>query len=712
MTIVDAQGTGGSSPAYIPRPGSYAIDGSDYMTDPVDVWVHDESMESLNMVNMIMCSMGHTRFDHSAVFNKGPYTALVGCEEGREDRNASAGQVEFDEFTVNSSRVAGQPHIVKFWFDETDSHGGGPSVAMRFYGKVTIYESPSSARPFGRFTMSWKQLLTTDDPVTGTPQMTGSLSTVDRTDGKVEFVLFNVRGDVNAPVGVGEEAFRMRGRVVTNAAFTEGQAYTESRMAYNPGSGTVTQGSEFFIQFNKRYLASKRVGSSTVVKVYDRNSYTTSGFNYGVYRESTEERVRSTSGFSLETATGEHGFVGYHGMWFQRGVTLTTGQTLIRRSRSNGATTNYTAFIAPGKLEKQTRSNSTLGNMKNEEFVIWDPVSTTDIKVVWTGSAFNKVATFNLGTGTWTRITPTSAAPMFSANDWVHMHSSARGAVQFTWPSGSLIDSTPVVIWSHSIVNGDSPELQSGDLTLYGYFNMLKSGITSAQANYNLETPYFPDANSVGQGKTYVFKKSTLTLQLSGVDVALANGVSVNAGPRMNGLDCGPLVTTALTNLSQMPSQTTTYNWRTGSNNWNRFQTVKDANGAFVTFAQPLRFNYTHTEPGNPNDGKAFTLELEGDELHGIPFDEVVGTGRWYPGFTIPRGSVLVDSQGTRYLVKMIEGEQRMNPVADPNAVIAFEGFDLNVTLTPPTSRYVDPAIGARPVVTTAPKFIEGVLQN
>ncbi len=53
-----------------------------------------------------------------------------------------------------------------------------------------------------------------------------------------------------------------------------------------------------------------------------------------------------------------------------------------------------------------------------------------------------------------------------------------------------------------------------------------------------------------------------------------------------------------------------------------------------------------------------------------------------------------------------------MNPVAAPNAVIALGGFDLNVTLTPPTSRYVDPAIGARPVVTTAPKFIAGVLQN
>ena len=33
-------------------------------------------------------------------------TTLVGCEAGREDWNASAGQVEFDEFTVDSSRVS------------------------------------------------------------------------------------------------------------------------------------------------------------------------------------------------------------------------------------------------------------------------------------------------------------------------------------------------------------------------------------------------------------------------------------------------------------------------------------------------------------------------------------------------------------------------------------------------------------------------------
>lgn len=73
---------------------------------------------------------------------------------------------------------------------------------------------------------------------------------------------------------------------------------------------------------------------------------------------------------------------------------------------------------------------------------------------------------------------------------------------------------------------------------------------------------------------------------------------------------------------------------------------------------------------------------------------------------------VLVDGQGTRYLVKMLEGEQRMNAVPNPSAVIAAQGFDLDLTLTPPTSGDEDPAVGARPVVTAPPKFIDGVVQE
>ena len=106
--------------------------------------------------------------------------------------------------------------------------------------------------------------------------------------------------------------------------------------------------------------------------------------------------------------------------------------------------------------------------------------------------------------------------------------------------------------------------------------------------------------------------------------------------------------------------------------------------------------------------GKAAT----GEELHGIPFTEDQTSNRWYPGFNIRNGTVLTDGQGNRYLVKMLEGEQTMNAVGDPNSVITAEGFDLDSTLTPPVSSYVDPDIGARPTVTAPPKFIEGEYQD
>ena len=101
---------------------------------------------------------------------------------------------------------------------------------------------------------------------------------------------------------------------------------------------------------------------------------------------------------------------------------------------------------------------------------------------------------------------------------------------------------------------------------------------------------------------------------------------------------------------------------------------------------------------------------MNGDQLHGIPFSDD-GKGRWYPGFNIPNGTVLVDEAGGRYLVKMLEGEQKMNAVADASALITAQGFDLNVTLAKPDPGYVDPAIGARPTVTEPPVFIDGILQ-
>lgn len=48
---------------------------TDYMTDPSQTYVWDESMESLQTVNMILCLMNQTRA--SQMVNQGAYTALI-----------------------------------------------------------------------------------------------------------------------------------------------------------------------------------------------------------------------------------------------------------------------------------------------------------------------------------------------------------------------------------------------------------------------------------------------------------------------------------------------------------------------------------------------------------------------------------------------------------------------------------------------------------
>ncbi len=78
----------------------------------------------------------------------------------------------------------------------------------------------------------------------------------------------------------------------------------------------------------------------------------------------------------------------------------------------------------------------------------------------------------------------------------------------------------------------------------------------------------------------------------------------------------------------------------------------------------------------------------------------------------IAASGTIVTKDSTNYKIKQLEGEQVMVEVGDPNAVIASEGFDLSVTLTAPADDYVDPAVGAMPVVTEAPTFVGGVTQG
>lgn len=326
------------------------------------------------------------------------------------------------------------------------------------------------------------------------------------------------------------------------------------------------------------------------------------------------------------------------------------------------------------------------------------------MKVRFTGSDFVKVA--ERQNGQWQSLTPVSIASSFVTGQWVNCWSQARGNVEFAWPA-SLSGSVAAYVMQMTAVTSDSPELANGDLTLHGYQRLLRANITSNQANYqNSESPYLPDASSTSSGdQTYVFDSDTMLLTLTGNPCTLANGVTVTQGPGLNGFQCGPLFTTALSSFADIQNQTVTYEWVTGGNEWNQLRALRDGNGAFVDFDPPLRLTYVHSQSGSPFNGRTFFLEWDGANLGGIPFEQNQQDNRWYPLLNIPSATVLTNG-GSSYKVKQLEGEQIMVEVGSPSTVYAAEGFDIDAeTITAPTlGDWQDPAIGTRPTVTAAPR--------
>jgi len=701
VTIVDSNS--GSS-LRLPD-GVGAVVGSDYQTDATTFWIRDDSMQALDTVNMILNSLDQTRYWLET--NQGEYRCLVENTDrggGERGNNGPA----YEEWIVDSTRAdSSSPQIVKFWI--VGEEQGQSSI---IYGRLSVSEEPSTQQPLGQFTLYFKSVAATDPSTSTDTQFEGYLRTVPRTDGQSEVEFFMGHGDPDGSVAIGEYATRERVHVIGNKAAGTGRAYAERKYRQNQGGSIYSEDGEYQLQFNSSYVARREVSNGNALSVLDRNDFETRVYRYGVYDATTEERIEQLSGFPVETTDGRNGWAGFHGLWFPDSVTLTNGQTVYRRSFSNNSTTPYTVVVANGRLEKRTRAAITLADITNEDLDYFSPTGGGEQKVRFTGSDFVRVATRS--GGEWQDVDPpVSIANSFTTGQWLTFWSQARGTVEFEWPA-TLNGTVPAYVWSNTTITADSPELAGGDLTLHGYSRLLRANITSDQANFqNSESPYLPDASSTSSGnQTYVFDKETLLLTLGGNPVTLNSGVTIEQGPGMFGLNCGPLFATALSTFGDIASQTTTYEWSIGTNPWNKLRTLRDGNGAFVAFDPPKRFTYVHDQDGSPFDGRTFFLEWDGTNLGGIPYEQGED-GRYYPLFNVPSGTTVTSGSAT-YKIKQLEGEQFMVAVGSPSTVYAAQGFDLDgQSITAPTAApYVDPAIGTKPTVTEAPRYVGGVAQG
>ena len=764
VSVVDAQSGTGGTVAKIRALilGAVTLPAtSDYNKDQTSVYIADNSVNSFDQVNKILCMLSQTRYD--AMLNKGPYKALINenlCETSSGQSTSASEQSadsapKYTTFVCEATRADNNsPQILSAWVHEA-ADPSKQSPGQVIFVKVVITESASSTNPYGQFTMNFVGYAAKADGSadTSTVRMKGFIKTVkDATSGKVT-LQFAESGNY----GNGTE---LNLAALNKNADGSGNGSTSGNMG---GSGT-TVNTDF--AYNSSFFHRK---DNTGDVCLNRTDFENSAWNYGLY-DATGTRVAINSGFPIKvtkSGTTAYGWVGYWGLNFPNGVTLANGDTVARQSYDGSPDVNYTAVVSGGKLKKHTRHATTLGAIKNVPLDGWMEgmyPNQQQYEVVWDGTQFNKVKKMVQGsTGpTFQDMTPTPISMSSLQMNNLYFWSQSLGGqvivklggcsytpgqqmgMPGTFACTAPTNATAVVFFSEDMVypNDTIP-------ATLACANNCPAGsaidTTNPYTNPEIGFKNQPPATAIQSATTYSFDSANMVLKEG------TKALVTTASATQWGVMSGPLFDpTVQANLDALkcdndPSGNSTcgwqagsnlsvyYTWETSPNSWNQFAALKDATGAFLRFDPPLPISYLYPASGTGStaaDAKyanvTFNLQYAGyGNLQGIPGKCVdMNTGaavdcstggpntpvRWVPEFTIPAGSTATDNSGSvTYYIKPLQMEQRMKQAAAGSC----GSLPVSTLTLPSISDWTDPALGTESAtaLTAAPAVIGGVVQ-
>ncbi len=763
VSVVDAKLSGSVAAGVAPlKIGLFQVttadisSASDYKADKTQVWVSERSADAFNQINNILCMMAQSKFDE--MLNKPDYVALVDqtqCDTSKSDassaaqdsqnQSSSADMPDYMTFIVNSTRADNNsPEYVNIWIHQKASPQKQDPEKLILV-KITITEGKSDSNPYGLFNMTYKGYPTTNGvPDTSQIMFKGVLKS-ERVGGEVLFKY------AEQNFGSGPE---MR-KITLNRqgdGSGKGSVYDQHNEMNNGTSTVVT--SQFNIAFNTNNFL-RNDGVNTVC--LDRNLFDESAWRYGLY-DTAGKRLERNSGFSVNTkadGSGSYGFIGYWGLWLDNNATVVSN-TLYKFDYSTNIATPYTLFKAGGKLKKHTKKTMTLAEVKGIPlgYNEWSGPTGTNYQVVWDGTnqVFNKIAEMpqNCGNNCQWQTLPTAVALDTNNLSWGELNFWSQSlSGQLRVPLNNCTQNAPVGM-NPPTTRCDAPTNATNIVFFAEDLVYPTDTIPGSLACYDncpqVDTngEAYISMMSSGPSNTatiYTFNPSTMLLMTTGtatVPVVMSVATSTNQYGVMSGALVDPNTPNLSTllacdwNASQIcgykawSALSVFYTWETGPDSWNQFSALKDGTDAMLKFQPPLSVKYVHHKAGSPFDGATFMMDYSGfGNLNGIPGKCVdMDSGleaqctnssniRYVPAFLIPPTQtdgtltkVTVDA--TEYLVKPLELEQRMMKVAAGNcsalSVTAYTLPDLN-------TEWVDPALGAEPVVTAAPAVIGGVVQ-
>lgn len=546
LTVQDTDPTAGTLPDASKFTSALSVKfddpGTDFSNDESEQYVYEDSMESLNLVNEIVCLMSLTQA--SALVNEGPYIALMDeARCGKGENQSSVGEtgqssggnaMEFTRWVIESTRADNDsPQIVRLWVPDPGDGEEEPWGPQTILVEVTVTEGVSDTSPFGSFDMSFRGVI--DGAFFGLPAgtevdfMKGRLQTVDNAESKPQFRFINLGGDalgLPSPVGFGfEQAANV---ILDDAEGTSGVALTHGANSYSfetPG-GTV-QGSEersYAIAYNQTHFLSARDdnGDQTPEEQVcrSRDQFDVRVWRYNLYHENDGEfrgtqviegeRVGINSGFPFVFDANQdgnadtYGWIGYHGLWTENDTPPADGSTIFEFDYASDTQRERTLRVSPGKLIRRSANEALLLEFVGDDFQYWGEHPTLAISGQWLVTVNGNGEFVVTGAIEWgdngpeisttvdhdsdpqTVAVDVTATIVLSDNDHLWLWSDALGGNVVYVHDGSLAAAArTVTFYAEEILGADDALFTNnpGGITLYCYDGCLKGGLTAADVS-------------------------------------------------------------------------------------------------------------------------------------------------------------------------------------------------------------------------------------
>jgi hypothetical protein len=722
---------------------------SAYQTDAQKSHVEDATSRGVKQVNFITCLMHAMRPD--AMVNEGNYIALVDGSKCENDAEATGeATTTFNTAYVNATRTSNSdPMITRLWLEE-EHDGQKASIFVH----VSASEAPSASNVYGKFRMDYcgtsegttsclnngylegsdtgMRYFENESTEDGTPSIKAvQLNAIGTASGSGRMSTQNSREDSAFDFAYNTTLFRRRDQNDDDQCF--------SRDASDPDTG---------ISVWRYGLYDATTGARV-----DRSS----GF-----------QIEFVNGG--ETYRGYLGYWGLS-LPPDAMNALTNGDTVQKVDYSGGGEptrTDYSVVKAAGKMTKHTKHTRTLHEIDKVKFSVFvgnngtglfaGAHANTSYELYWdeASNSFKASAEQNCGMNgcSTSQLSPEKSVSVsfWASQPGVQGFSNSLGGEVFVALHGATtIASSDAVSVVYRVQDLVYPSQMPA--TLYCLRDCpTQASLTAFFApNSHQQRPFVPDpAQNFGPataGSQIVYHPDAATAILkdaSNAPVVFTDEEALEQSQQYrNGIRSGKLFTdlgAAECNPNsgtycevKVNEQEVYYQWETGAGSYNQFAAVKDASGAFLQFEAPLQVNFHVPDEASYGAyrGQNILLQYSGfGELYGIPgycvspaTNAIVSCEggdneekRYVAAFSIPFNSTQgrVTLGETTYLVKWLDREIRFAN-KDPS-VCAAAGLTLPSGMVLPTAAELqnpsDPAsalyIGAKPVVTAAPRVIHG----